>query len=64
MRGWRRRWRRASAADATDAAAPGSTPWSYTVNDVDLDFLDAGETITFSYTVTATDNAARPPPTR
>src|SRR6185503_4198090 len=39
-----------------DAAAPGSTPWSYSVNDANLDFLAAGETITFSYTVTATDN--------
>lgn len=34
---------------------PGSTPWNYDVQDVDLRFLDAGETITFSYTVTATD---------
>ena len=54
------RWRRAGGGlqrtSATDAAAPGSTPWSYTVNDADLDFLAAGETITFSYTVTATDN--------
>jgi VCBS repeat-containing protein len=41
---------------ATDAAAPGSTPWTYSVNDASLDFLAAGETITFSYTVTATDN--------
>ena len=40
----------------TDAAAPGSTPWSYAANDVALDFLAAGETITFSYTVTATDS--------
>ena len=48
----------------TDAAAPGTTPWSYSVNDADLDFLADGETITFTYTVTATDNAARPPPTR
>ena len=39
-----------------DAAAPGSTPWSYAVNDANLDFLSAGETITFSYTVTATDS--------
>ena len=39
-----------------DAAAPGSTPWSYAVNDANLDFLAAGETITFSYTVTATDS--------
>ena len=33
-------------ASVTDAAAPGSTPWSYTVNDANLDFLTAGETIT------------------
>ena len=58
MRGWRRSWWRASASRrVTDAAAPGSTPWSYSVNDADLDFLDDGETITFSYTVTATDNS-------
>ena len=43
----------------TDAAAPGSTPWSYTVNDANLDFLAAGETITLTYTVTATDSAER-----
>ena len=41
----------------TDAAAPGSTPWSYSVNDANLDFLADGETITFSYTVTATDDS-------
>ena len=28
-------------ASVTDAAAPGSTPWSYTVNDANLDFLAA-----------------------
>ena len=39
-----------------DAAAPGSTPWSYNAT-VNLDFLRAGETITFSYTVTATDSS-------
>ncbi|PSJ36959.1 hypothetical protein C7I36_16275 [Zobellella taiwanensis] len=39
-----------------NAAAPGSTSWSYAVDNVDLDFLAAGETITFSYTVTATDS--------
>src|SRR5262249_44396465 len=37
------------------AAAPGSTPWSYSVTSANLDFLAEGETITFSYTVTATD---------
>ena len=40
----------------TDAAAPGSVTWSYDVADADLDFLAAGETITFSYTLTATDS--------
>src|SRR5215469_12527337 len=40
----------------SNAAAPGTTPWSYSVNGANLDFLAAGETITFSYTVTATDN--------
>ncbi|WP_212384181.1 calcium-binding protein [Bradyrhizobium sp. AUGA SZCCT0158] len=44
-------------ASATDAAALGTTPWSYTANDVALDFLDDGESITFSYTVTATDDS-------
>ena len=44
------------STSATDAAAPGSTPWNYSVNDANLDFLAQGETITFSYTVTATDN--------
>ena len=39
-----------------DAAAPGSTPWSYNAT-ANLDFLGAGETITFSYTVTATDGS-------
>ena len=43
------------SASVTDAAAPGSTAWNYTANDVALDFLAAGETITFSFTVTATD---------
>ena len=39
-----------------NAAAPGSTPWSYNAT-ANLDFLRAGETITFSYTVTATDGS-------
>ena len=42
-------------ASITDAAAPGTTAWNYVANDVALDFLSAGETITFSFTVTATD---------
>ena len=40
----------------TDAAAPGTTPWTYNVASTDLDFLDTDETITFTYTVTATDS--------
>ena len=44
------------SASVLAAAAPGSTPWTYTANDVNLDFLAVGETITFSFTVTATDN--------
>ena len=44
-----------SVTTLTDAAAPGSTPWTYNVTGVDLDFLKAGETITFSYTVAAND---------
>ena len=39
----------------TNAPAPGTTAWDYDVEGVDLRFLDGGETITFSYTVTATD---------
>lgn len=39
----------------SDADAPGTTPWTYSAT-ADLDFLAAGETITFSYTVTATDS--------
>ena len=44
-------------ASVTDAAAPGSTAWDYMVNNADLDFLKASETITLSYTLTATDSA-------
>ena len=40
----------------TDVAAPGSVNWTYSVTDANLDFLDAGETITLTYTVTITDN--------
>ena len=43
-------------SSVTDAAAPGTTPWTYVANDVDLDFLNAGESITLSFTVTATDS--------
>ena len=38
------------------ASSPGESPWNYDVPNVDLTFLDAGETITFSYTITATDS--------
>ena len=40
----------------TDVEAPGSVNWTYDVTAADLDFLDAGETITLTYTVTITDN--------
>ncbi|MAT50657.1 MAG: hypothetical protein CMK32_05685, partial [Porticoccaceae bacterium] len=40
----------------TDSPAPGSVAWNYSVSDLDLDFLGEGETITFSYTITATDS--------
>ncbi|WP_462325782.1 cadherin-like domain-containing protein, partial [Desulfoplanes sp.] len=45
------------SATATDAAAPGTTAWNYAANDLDLDFLSAGEKISFSYTVTAKDDS-------
>ncbi len=45
-------------ASATDEAAPGTTPWSYLVSDIDLDFLGEGETLDFSFEVTATDSHA------
>ncbi|SDT90377.1 VCBS domain-containing protein [Halopseudomonas salegens] len=38
-----------------DLEAPGTLEWTYAVGAVNLDFLAAGETITFSYTLTATD---------
>ncbi|WP_158271680.1 VCBS domain-containing protein [Limnohabitans sp. 2KL-1] len=41
-------------ASTTDAT-PGSIGWAYTVNSANLDFLMAGETITLTYTLTATD---------
>jgi VCBS repeat-containing protein len=40
----------------TDKAAPGSVDWLYNVNNAALDFLAEDETITLTYTVTATDN--------
>ncbi|ABM04870.1 putative outer membrane adhesin-like protein [Psychromonas ingrahamii 37] len=39
-----------------DSAAPGNTEWSYDVSGHNLDFLSAGDTVNFSYTVTATDS--------
>ncbi|WP_121628985.1 Ig-like domain-containing protein [Tropicibacter alexandrii] len=42
------------ATGATDADAPGSTPWTFAAT-VDLDFLSAGDTLSWSYTVTADD---------
>ena len=44
------------AITGTDEDAPGSVNWTYSVMDVDLDFLAEGETITFTYTVTITDD--------
>jgi len=41
---------------ATNQGSPGSVNWSYSVNNIDLDFLAQNETIAFSYTVTVTDN--------
>src|SRR5690606_5206570 len=38
------------------AAAPGSVAWQYSVDSIDLDFLAAGETITFSSAIAATDS--------
>lgn len=34
----------------------GTVNWTYTINDADLDFLAAGETVTLSYLITATDD--------
>jgi VCBS repeat-containing protein len=45
-----------SLSSAT-AAAPSSAGWSYTATSVDLDFLGAGETLSFGFTVAATDPA-------
>ena len=46
------------SASATGAAAPGSVTWNYNVAGVDLDFLSAGESISLTFTVTATDGSA------
>jgi large repetitive protein len=43
-------------ATATNAAAPGTTPWSYKASNTALDFLGKDEQLSFSYTVMATDN--------
>ena len=40
----------------TSIAAPGEAAWTYAVNETHLDFLSSGETVTLTYTVTATDN--------
>ncbi len=45
-------------------ASSGTTTWSYTANNVDLNFLAEGETITFSYDVIATDTASATQSTR
>lgn len=37
----------------TDGTHSGNGTWAYNVADVDLNFLSEGETITFSYTITA-----------
>ena len=50
-------------ASATNASS-GTTTWSYSVNNVDLNFLAEGETITFSYDVIATDTASATQSTR
>jgi len=39
----------------SQADAPGSIPWSYSANGIDLDFLAEGESLTLSYTLIATD---------
>jgi len=44
------------SASVTNAAAPGSTGWNYTANNANLDFLATGETITLTFTLTATDS--------
>ncbi|MFZ4859317.1 MAG: VCBS domain-containing protein [Desulfuromonadaceae bacterium] len=40
-----------------DSAAPGDIAWTYSSGPANLDFLAEGETITFSYTITATDDS-------
>lgn len=40
----------------TTSAVPGSMGWQYQVASADLDFLGEGQTITFSYTLTARDS--------
>lgn len=42
---------------AVDAPVPGNIPWTYDVTAANLDFLNVGDTITFSFTVTATDSS-------
>jgi len=38
------------------AAAPGTTPWTYGTSGLNLDFMAADDTISFSYDVTAEDS--------
>ena len=40
---------------AQDAANNGQIAWAFDASTLDLDFLNAGDKVTFSYTVTATD---------
>ncbi|WP_433989731.1 hypothetical protein SuNHUV7_05250 (plasmid) [Pseudoseohaeicola sp. NH-UV-7] len=42
---------------AIGQAVPGETTWDYSTSDLDLDFLGEGETISWSYSVSATDEA-------
>ena len=48
-------WKPDSTSQAR-CCGSSSVNWTYSVTDANLDFLDAGETITLTYTVTITDN--------
>ncbi|QSX36939.1 retention module-containing protein [Shewanella sedimentimangrovi] len=43
------------SASVTNAAAPGSTGWTFDASNLDLDFLGEGETITLTFRVTVSD---------
>ncbi|MEX0284431.1 MAG: tandem-95 repeat protein [Paracoccaceae bacterium] len=43
------------SSSVANAAAPGTTPWNFVANGLDLDFLGAGETIQWTVTLQATD---------